>query len=448
MTVLASTTEDVKAKATAFLMAVSREVEAKLGRSPRTSQQAVWWSPAEPEDQAGVIVSSPGSVSTLRSGGHQREVFDSFRVSALYQINLLNAEFPEQTELHRALTAAGVESQWIAYGFLLPLVAAWCRLPEPFDFAAPDAEALFERFAATVVDGTSQTEHRDVILSLDIGDLPVQLEEGVNIRRVTEEELWELGAPTPAFPPWSLQLAPAEDWIILVIDQSHRHVDASTVAAALYATREAVVADISLVVNKGFTLLPLGMTTEFGPNSLGTHSQGDRMPRQFGSPFQQQPNRALISGADGEQLKAMWPTIKETLRSSSHYLALPLRRLVDGLSRTRVDDKIVDYAIGLEALLTASARDELSYRFALRGAAILAEAGEDRPETFNSLKRFYDARSTIVHGGSLSKLDLHALARDGERFLREVWRWYLAQGLTLRGATNRIDRRILGGGEE
>ncbi|MCH8253995.1 MAG: hypothetical protein IID06_01490 [Gemmatimonadetes bacterium] len=172
------------------------------------------------------------------------------------------------------------------------------------------------------------------------------------------------------------------------------------------------------------------------------------MPHQFGSPFQQQPGKALISGTAAEELKTIWPTIKEMLKSPSHYLFLPLRRLVDGLSRARVDDKIVDYAIGLEALLTVSVRDELSYRFALRGATILAEGGEDKAKAFQSLKNFYDARSTIVHGGALSKLDLPSLARDGERFLRTIWRWYLAQALTLKGATSRIDHRILGSGEE
>jgi hypothetical protein len=137
--------------------------------------------------------------------------------------------------------------------------------------------------------------------------------------------------------------------------------------------------------------------------------------------------------------------VKEVMLSSSHYLSLPLRRLVDGFSRTRFDDKIVDYAIGLEALLLGdSNQGELSYRFRLRGAMILGEVGEDRHQALKDFKDFYDARSAIVHGNSLANFNLRSLSNNGERFLRKVWRWHLAQGITLNDAITRIDQRILG----
>ena len=74
----------------------------------------------------------------------------------------------------------------------------------------------------------------------------------------------------------------------------------------------------------------------------------------------------------------------------------------------------------------------------------MAEAGEDRHQAFQNLKDFYNARSIITHGGSVSKLNLRSLADNGEQMFRKIWQWYLNQGLTHQGAIARIDRRILG----
>ena len=305
------------------------------------------------------------------------------------------------------------------------------------------AQALLDEFAEVVTSRTSHTRYRDAIVPIDIGGIPIELEEGVRIRMIEEEELWELGSGgTMPTPPFSLQLIPAESWCILDIDLRHRHDDAAQIATTLYAIREAVVANLAIAVEGGFTLLPIGMTTEFGPNAIGTTTHGSRMPRQFG-PI---PGMVMVTVDPNarQQLQEKWPSVKKIMLSPSHYLSLPLRRLIDGLGRTRVDDKIVDYAIGLEALLTGSPREELSYRFALRGATILEERGEDKYKAFKDLRDFYDARSAIVHGRSVSKLNLLVLANSGERLLRKIWNWYSTQGLTLQGATDRIDRRILG----
>lgn len=434
--------EDVIIKAQAFLEAIAREVQAKLGTNLKVKQQAVWWSQANAKDSQ-VIVQSTGSSSMLRSGGHEREVFDSFRVSTLYQVALMHNGLPEQTKLHDVITAAGIQAQWIHYGFFLPLVLAWCKLPEPFDLTQPVAQALLDEFAEAVIDGTSLTRYRDVIVSMDIGGTPIVLEEGVAIRPIDEEELWELGSGTFPTPPFSLQLSPTENWCILDIELRHRHGESGQIATKLYAVREAIVANLAIAVEGGFTLLPIGMTTKFGPNATGTTTHGNRMPREFGA-FPGVVTVAIDTSAR-QRLKEMWPSVKGIMLSPSHYLSLPLRRLIDGLARTRFDDRIVDYAIGLEALLLKdSEQNELSYRFRLRGAMVLGEAGEDKHQAFQNLEDFYKARSTIVHGGSVSRLNLRSLADNGERMLRKVWTWHLAQGLTRQGSIARIDRRILG----
>ena len=76
-------------------------------------------------------------------------------------------------------------------------------------------------------------------------------------------------------------------------------------------------------------------------------------------------------------------------------------------------DKIVDYAIAMETLfLTVNKNDitgELAYRFRMNGASIISAAtGEEREKIFDALKHVYSLRSTVVHGGSDSKILEHA----------------------------------------
>jgi hypothetical protein len=132
------------------------------------------------------------------------------------------------------------------------------------------------------------------------------------------------------------------------------------------------------------------------------------------------------------------------MESEGHYLRLPAQRLVDGGGRDRLEDAIIDYAIGLEALLTAGITDELRYRFALRGTTVLTWDGGDKRKVFEELRDFYDVRSSIVHGGKVTQTELRNARSQGEKALRDIWWWYFARGASgLKEATSVIDSRIL-----
>ena len=164
---------------------------------------------------------------------------------------------------------------------------------------------------------------------------------------------------------------------------------------------------------------------------------GGQLPRTFGREF-----AATLSVDARQELVDKWARVKEIMIPGSHFLSLPLRRLVDSKTRGRVNDQIIDYAIGLEALLLHDVFAELSYRFSLRGATILSEVGEDKNDAFKKLKRFYRARSAIVHGGSVASYDLVEIAKDGHQLLKKIWDWYFSQNVTQKNAMAKIDRRI------
>jgi hypothetical protein len=61
------------------------------------------------------------------------------------------------------------------------------------------------------------------------------------------------------------------------------------------------------------------------------------------------------------------------------------------------DAQLLDAITTLEAIFGIDS--ELSFRLAFRVAGLLAENEAQRGELFDSMRRFYDTRSTIVHGG-------------------------------------------------
>ncbi len=80
-------------------------------------------------------------------------------------------------------------------------------------------------------------------------------------------------------------------------------------------------------------------------------------------------------------------------------LEMPLRRFEQSYLRDWDEDVIIDLAISLESTLLADVNDELKYRLALRGSALLSRS---RPAAGTKilLSQLYDLRSVIVHGGA------------------------------------------------
>lgn len=81
-----------------------------------------------------------------------------------------------------------------------------------------------------------------------------------------------------------------------------------------------------------------------------------------------------------------------------------IRRFNFSFGRGYLADRIVDLVIAAEALflgdLDDKYRGELRFRFALRAAKFILHPQYDEHEVFEVMRRAYDARSAIVHGGS------------------------------------------------
>jgi len=98
-------------------------------------------------------------------------------------------------------------------------------------------------------------------------------------------------------------------------------------------------------------------------------------------------------------------------------IAGALRRFGFAADRALPDDEIVDLMIAAESLFLSEMdeqyRGELRFRLSTRAGSLLGTTLEDRLRVFKFMRRAYDARSVVVHGGVPSEDNLRGL--DSER---------------------------------
>ena len=241
--------QDIIAKAQSFLQVVFTQAQARLGEHFKIKQETIWWSIADPSHSE-VRVQSSGPSTMSQSGGHQREVVNSFGVGTFYQAQLMDNSFPEQNDLHDTVTASGIPTQLVPRGFLLPLVLTWCKLSDPFDLTQPAAQVLLDEFADAVIEQKSTTTYLDAMVYLELGGDPLVLEEGVIIRPISEEELWDLSQPNLPISPYTIQFSPSDSWSVLEIRISHGTDEGPRISGTIYRIREAVIASLALVMGE------------------------------------------------------------------------------------------------------------------------------------------------------------------------------------------------------
>ena len=143
-------------------------------------------------------------------------------------------------------------------------------------------------------------------------------------------------------------------------------------------------------------------------------------------------------------------------------MTVALRRFNQSYDRDTFEDKIIDLTIALESTLLAGLEDELKYRLAIRGAALLANMWEPQKSQL-LLKTIYDVRSSIVHNGmqlndpKMEKLMINALPGQTEpngfflsceNIVRDTLRTYinrLSKGQSLEQLNDDLEKYVIKG---
>jgi hypothetical protein len=113
-------------------------------------------------------------------------------------------------------------------------------------------------------------------------------------------------------------------------------------------------------------------------------------------------NTYALSKDEAKGFQLFWTHFRRAM--STAVLANAVRRFSYACERDRPDDWLVDLMIAAESLFLGGEsgpanRGELSYRLSLRAAFFIDSQDYSRREVFNHMRRAYDNRSAIVHGG-------------------------------------------------
>ena len=106
-----------------------------------------------------------------------------------------------------------------------------------------------------------------------------------------------------------------------------------------------------------------------------------------------------LAESEVPELRELW----QLLVSAGRRFGFSIHRFSRAFDRGLLVDRIVDLVIAAESLFLgdsgAKDRGELRFRFALRAAKFIEDLPYDELETFRVMRRAYDVRSTVVHGG-------------------------------------------------
>ena len=284
-----------------------------------------------------------------------------------------------------------------------------------------------------------------IVLEGFTSDRPFRIERNIDIHGIQEAELLALGRNDA---PWNIPFAlrspprrPATDWWICEVrlpnprgtaDGWNRIDDIGNALALALRTFK----------SGG---LSLGLATKQLSDTFG------RTGQIFGGRFDPiargQPSYVL-SEKEIPKFIRFWHQMTAFVGERKHYLQVPIRRLRAAGTRSEMEDALVDYVVGLEALLgKADERTELGYRFRVRGCVLLSDRKSDRRKHLSELGMLYNLRSRIVHGANVPTKELERALPLAEGALRRVWKWYFARWYNEkdnRAAIGQIDELLVG----
>jgi len=181
------------------------------------------------------------------------------------------------------------------------------------------------------------------------------------------------------------------------------------------------------------------------------------------SPFQSKASShslsAIHTGIDGgkveldregiEVFRACYAAIQESkTRKHLRSLWLALRRFRLATTRANKEDQLVDFVVGLEALLTRESDppSEVSLRFRLRGASLLSEDSGSAAERIDLMKSLYGFRSSVLHGKHAGN-ELEQRLVEAARALKTVLTWYLHRLRSPEEVISELDVAFVEGGD-
>lgn len=399
----------------------------------QTVEHTVW----SPGDRSGSYSAQP--LSEFRPDWSTLRTRFALELSELPSWNAASQTLESYVE-RRGILPPGLVSGDTSNTYLWPLLSTYLGKSRRISFRTRSADRAIRRFLEYL--GDAAPVARCLILLDGFGaDRAFRLDQDVRVRVIRSDELLRLGDPGE-FSPRRGRIGPRTNWWVCEARKPNARGTADGLNSLSPLFEQLSIAlrlfkEGRLVVGPGITELesPFAFSgTIWRPSedsTFGPTTEGYR-----------------LSHNEIRRFVRFWRDSRVVMESDRHYLQLPARRLVSGITRTRGEDALVDYVVALEALLgRRDERTELGYRFRTRGSVLLGARGSSRREHFRKLRQLYGLRSDIVHGLDVNAAGLREMVTYAEGALRSIWKWFFRRWRDQTGnqqALEHIDAMLIG----
>lgn len=125
----------------------------------------------------------------------------------------------------------------------------------------------------------------------------------------------------------------------------------------------------------------------------------------------------FLSSAELESYHGLRNLFYRVNVSQTGFWSLAKRRLENSYWIRSIEDKLIDFTIGLEALFSEGPGD-LTFKLSTRVARLLGTTKEERRTISSAMKKIYKLRSEIVHGDITEEPDFEINVNRPEEYLR------------------------------
>ncbi|MFC1932592.1 hypothetical protein ACFLXU_03045 [Chloroflexota bacterium] len=396
--------ENVKEATLILFKEIIERAKLKLGENIKVTQRSSW-------------MVKTGETSR-GSEYFTREVVNAVAVDMMVALEMRTG-CPEKEKLVEILIDAGFERINIEFNMIQQLVRGWLNVANPLEVDGEDVNKVIEEFTDMIIDKVVHIHHKYALIEMDEKSIGFKLDDGVNLRKISQEELWEFGRTDGNLSPAQLNSSItrwdtlSEHWMILEIETMHKLENTSSSKILM----DAVLMDLLITANGRFKVIDLGSVNYSWFSGIFIEDQAVR------SVMALEGGRLLVNEEVKKQMIDRWPQILQVFKTDSK-LKLPASRLMEGLGRNDLRDSVLDFAIGLESFLTRRTDSNMSYRFALRGSYILNWDSGNKESWFGQLRDFYSIRSAIAHGEEVKRDKLIDCCKIGVNALKEIWWWF------------------------